>query len=399
MDSKISLAWAVSANYAQLGARLEAYVETKPTITTFRACLPRSPIPSVSNIPLEVIETIEGALKDMAYFPKVRDWLKDCKCIRNECGFRDHFPDDDDVSIDSEDDITWGERCERHQEIIDDHVHKVTHPASDPIVGKFARCKEVSHYARFLAGLCSCSEANGAWTTQVFAKDFGVRPYFTVLPSYTYHDFYAEFESAEIFAYLARPIVKAPVTSQPGPNNASYTVRQVLDPARVRRGLSKINERQFKRAVKALRLEAAHTSVTVEIDRDGQRRMDCEGRCRRCGYCHNVGSDEEPDDAEEGNEMEQGEGEQEEGNEEQDGKEEDGEDGNEEDGEDGNEEDGEDEEETAHHHAGVSQKPLIEYKTHCIDCGSEECQGSFKVQKPELMFLGSGELETYNVEE
>ena len=145
MDSKINLAWAVGVNYAQLGARLEAYVETKPTITTFRACLPHSPIPAVSNIPLEVIETIEEALKDMVYFPKVRDWLQDCKCIRNECGFRDHFPERDDASIDFEDDVEWDGRIQMHQGILDDHVHKVTHPASNRTVGKFARCKEVRH--------------------------------------------------------------------------------------------------------------------------------------------------------------------------------------------------------------------------------------------------------------
>ena len=166
MDSKISLAWAVSVNYAQLGARLEAYVETKPTITTFRACLPLSPIPSVSNIPREVVELIEEALKDMVYFPKVRDWLKDCKCIRNECGFRDHFPEeDDDASIYSEDEIEWDGRSERHQEILDEHIHKVTVPSSNHIVGKFARCKEVSDYVRVWLANIFVQRLTGTCTT------------------------------------------------------------------------------------------------------------------------------------------------------------------------------------------------------------------------------------------
>ena len=166
MDSKINLAWAVSVNYAQLGARLEAYVETKPTITTFRACLPLSPIPSVSNIPREVVELIEEALKDMVYFPKVRDWLKDCKCIRNECGFRDHFPEeDDDASIYSEDEIEWDGRSERHQEILDEHIHKVTVPSSNHIVGKFARCREVSQYARVWLANIFVQRLTGTCTT------------------------------------------------------------------------------------------------------------------------------------------------------------------------------------------------------------------------------------------
>lgn len=38
------------------------------------------------------------------------------------------------------------------------------------------------------------------------------------------------------------------------------------------------------------------------------------------------------------------------------------------------------------------------YKTVCVDCGSDICEGQYKCGKPELMMLGSGELRAYSVE-
>lgn len=58
MDGKISLAWAVEVDYCQLGARLEAYVETKAQITTFRACVLRSVFKAVSAMPPELVEMV-----------------------------------------------------------------------------------------------------------------------------------------------------------------------------------------------------------------------------------------------------------------------------------------------------------------------------------------------------
>ena len=53
MDHHIDIAWALEIPHAQLGARLEAYIETKPTITAFRACLRQLRLPPKAEIPQE----------------------------------------------------------------------------------------------------------------------------------------------------------------------------------------------------------------------------------------------------------------------------------------------------------------------------------------------------------
>ena len=96
MEGKISLAWAIEVDQAQLGARLEAYVSTKAAITTLRSCLARYLLPpSVHiqnrNIPQEVIDLIADAVKDAVYIPKVQDWTRSRKCVQAQCLVLDHF--------------------------------------------------------------------------------------------------------------------------------------------------------------------------------------------------------------------------------------------------------------------------------------------------------------------
>lgn len=52
--------------------------------------------------------------------------------------------------------------------------------------------------------------------TQIFAEDFGIRPYFTILMSHSHDHDYADLELAEISAYLAVPIVQGPLHPNQG---------------------------------------------------------------------------------------------------------------------------------------------------------------------------------------
>ena len=65
------------------------------------------------------------------------------------------------------------------------------------------------------------------------------------------------------------PLAKAAVRAEPGPNCASYTVEQKLDLVSLQRGLESEKVQRFKRAIRALRLEAPHTSVIVEHEKHG----------------------------------------------------------------------------------------------------------------------------------
>jgi len=191
---------------------------------------------------------------------------------------------------------------------------------------------------------------------QIFAADFGIRPYFTVLKSHSYDHYYADLELAEVSGYLAILIVKAPIASKPGPSNASYTVQQAIEPTIVLQGVSQDTEQQFKMAIKALRLEAPHTQITVKDDDAAY-------------ICHDHSSCEEEDvslgghngDAEEGNE-------------------------------------GGDKVELGRYGALDCHWRCATLKKHCLDCGRDICQGRYEAQRPSLMMLGSGELEAYSIE-
>lgn len=195
---------------------------------------------------------------------------------------------------------------------------------------------------------------------QIFAGDFGIRPYFTVLKSHSYDDGYPDLESAETFAYLAVPIVHAPITSKPGPNNASYTVQHAIEPTMILQGVSDDTGQQFKTAVMALRLEAPHTQVTVK---------DLEATLTRPDLL----SDDEAEIELDVDNVEDEEGDV-----------------------------SEDEV-----WLGPSSVPCrhcscrrrrTKLKTICLDCGRDICQGRYKAQNPKLMMLGSGEMEAYSAE-
>ncbi len=194
--------------------------------------------------------------------------------------------------------------------------------------------------------------------TQIFAEDFGIRPYFTVLKSHSDYDGYPEFVSAETFAYLAIPIVQAPITSKPGSSNASYTVQHAIEPTMVFQGVSEDTEQRFKTAVKALRLEIPHTQITV-TDLDVRHEW------------HDLSSDDEADVDLDGDDVEDGKGD-EQGDEVVLGR-----------------------SGGTCCHCSCRKRPL---KTICLDCGRDICQGRFEAQKPKLMMLGSGEMEAYSVE-
>ena len=96
MEAKISLAWAIEVDSAQLGARLEAYIETKAAVTTLVACLSRYRLPPKAHIPertipREIIDLIADAVKDADYEPRVRAWTKSRRCAQNKCETLDHL--------------------------------------------------------------------------------------------------------------------------------------------------------------------------------------------------------------------------------------------------------------------------------------------------------------------
>lgn len=150
MQDAITLAWAVRVDHAQLGARLEAYIETKAAISTLRACVAHSDIHSMSSSPLELVAMIAGALTDLVYNQKIQGWNESRECLQNECKTTDHFTEAEledmewPYGSDSEDHL-WPESMEIHRNTIENHVQKITLPTRNNAARNFARCKEVCH--------------------------------------------------------------------------------------------------------------------------------------------------------------------------------------------------------------------------------------------------------------
>lgn len=157
MHDKISLAWAVRVDYTQLGARLEAFVETKAAISTFRACVSHAGSKKMSKLPPEIISMIANSIKDIVYLPKIRQWLGARKCVLNKCRPRDHFTTSElsdfytIVSSSTDvDEYLYADSMAIHERTARNHLKKITMPSTKKSVNKFAKCNKASLVKRRL---------------------------------------------------------------------------------------------------------------------------------------------------------------------------------------------------------------------------------------------------------
>ena len=76
-----------------LGAHLQAYADLQPVLTTLRLCnrFGKGDHAVVSQLPVELINTIEGYLIDNARFRLRQDWSESFMCWKNSCSPSDHL--------------------------------------------------------------------------------------------------------------------------------------------------------------------------------------------------------------------------------------------------------------------------------------------------------------------
>lgn len=148
MQDAITLAWAIKVDHTQLGARIEAYVETKAAISTLRACIAHSDVQSMSSLPPELVAMIVATLKDIVYVPKIQDWNTARRCLQDECSFKEHFTEEElcEMDYDSRYEEEFAlEHRDIHQDIARAHLQKIMLPTSNDVGSqKFARYAEVS---------------------------------------------------------------------------------------------------------------------------------------------------------------------------------------------------------------------------------------------------------------
>ena len=163
MVIKLAVAWATPVDPVHLGARVEAYVETKSTISTFRLCSQyASQGSSLVRLPAEVLELVVAQVQEAEFQDRRQGWAQDLDCCQYDCHPTDHlsaarisklkirhfggdhelFGDDItdfeyELRKDGEGDIQHDERIERYLEKIDEQFQVAQKDS------RFMRCIKV----------------------------------------------------------------------------------------------------------------------------------------------------------------------------------------------------------------------------------------------------------------
>lgn len=84
MENTVRLTWAVPVSAVLLGARVEAYVESKATVSTFRLCAKYGNpiIAPVARLPTELINEILGYIGQSFFEGRLSDWENHIGCLK-----------------------------------------------------------------------------------------------------------------------------------------------------------------------------------------------------------------------------------------------------------------------------------------------------------------------------
>lgn len=82
MSNTVRLTWAVPVSAHLLGARLEAYGESKAAISTVRLCAQYANLSGtpLARLPTEVLNQIVGFVSDSIFEERLPDWVDMFKC-------------------------------------------------------------------------------------------------------------------------------------------------------------------------------------------------------------------------------------------------------------------------------------------------------------------------------
>ena len=97
MYNSTTVAWGVPCSAAKIGAQVQTYVESKPTITAFRICVRDGQIQGapVGRLPEELIRAVSEFVKTSLLQSHRRDWKKGIRCCEGKCQAIDHFGADE----------------------------------------------------------------------------------------------------------------------------------------------------------------------------------------------------------------------------------------------------------------------------------------------------------------
>ena len=96
----ITLTWATPVDAAELGARMESYVETKASIHVFKLCAQHAhPGASLGKFPPELIEMVSNEVQNAAFNRRLQIWQDSTRCCANKCRPSVHLSKEDYESL------------------------------------------------------------------------------------------------------------------------------------------------------------------------------------------------------------------------------------------------------------------------------------------------------------
>ncbi|KAL9036849.1 MAG: hypothetical protein Q9180_004061 [Flavoplaca navasiana] len=255
-SQKLTIAWATRVSFAQLGARLISYIETRASITTFRLAARYTPSSAFCKLPEELVLMIANEVSDQSFRTEMKDWVQASDCLANRCTSLSHIGMVCPHETEQKCRFVESEVCQ--EESMDDHF--------DTLV-------------KFGNGLLQMDGTTKiAKYTRAFTREFGVRPYFLLnqkyeescMPSYT-----------DAKGYLIIPLTQGLLQSSSGEEVNSFTVDSILNP----KMLTDLTEDQRRKITTAAMVLNLHAYDACEDESWYQDDLEV------C-HCSNIDSDE-----------------------------------------------------------------------------------------------------------
>ena len=118
LSASFAIAWGIPVDIVDLTANLQAYVDTKKTLTAFRFCAQhgQGPDAHISKVPPELVAMIEDYVIEHARSHTRPSLSQNYKCFKAECTLKDHTEAPhsarQDQNLDLEDHREYLETCE-----------------------------------------------------------------------------------------------------------------------------------------------------------------------------------------------------------------------------------------------------------------------------------------------
>lgn len=163
VNNKVTVAWATPVDAFALGAQMEAHVESKAPVHTFRLCVKYAHASGLllGRLPPELVENVVAHIRQPILERFSAKWQSAERCCSAKCTPSDHFaPEElaemkrdflDAVDIETEDmDAEFeealdeeGEGLEDHHESVEDFLSMIEEESGPKRNQRFAQCAKV----------------------------------------------------------------------------------------------------------------------------------------------------------------------------------------------------------------------------------------------------------------